>query len=64
MSSIFNERAIEKDCFAYDKRLKKCNALKELVCTYKRCTFYKKQEDVNMNEIERDIKCYEHSNSK
>ena len=41
------------DCFAYDKRFKKCRALNALYCTREICEFYKTKEQFvkeNMSE--------------
>ncbi len=46
-------------CFAYNKEKKRCNALSELVCSYKdECAFYKHKDDVDMKEVERAIRNY------
>lgn len=38
---------VNEDCFAYDKKKKKCRALKELECAKKECRFYKNNNKLN-----------------
>ena len=47
-----NSRSREpmRDCFAY-KNDTTCDALTEMMCTYKNCPFYKNKNDVDMREI-------------
>ena len=46
-------------CFAFNKEKKRCNALSELVCSYKdECAFYKHRDEVDLREIERAINRY------
>lgn len=46
-------------CFAFNKEKKRCNALSELVCSYKdECAFYKHRDEVDLREIERAINHY------
>lgn len=49
-----------KDCFAYIVKNGHagCKALKELYCKNEKCNFYKKRSQINMNQIEEDIKKY------
>lgn len=49
-----------KDCFAYVVKNGHagCKALNELYCKNEKCNFYKKRGQVNMNQIEEDIKKY------
>ena len=38
---------IKEDCFAYNKKKIKCEALKELYCFYEgKCKFYKTKEQI------------------
>ena len=34
-----------KDCFAYNKNTRSCNALNEMVCADKECRFYKTRKE-------------------
>lgn len=61
---ISHDRKPMIDCFAYNKEKNKCNALCELVCTYKNCRFYKDRINMDTREIERAIKHYEGSINK
>lgn len=49
---------VKKDCFAYDAKYKDCNVLKELYCRNENCKFYKNRTEVNLKQIEEDIKKY------
>ena len=40
------------DCFAYKDKYT-CDALTEMVCTYKNCSFYKNRRDVDLEDIRR-----------
>lgn len=47
------------NCFAYNVRGKNCRILHELICTQKsKCSFYKHRADVDIAQIERDIRNY------
>lgn len=50
----------KKDCFAFieTNAHQECKALKELYCKNEKCNFYKKRSQVNINQIEEDIKKY------
>ena len=36
----------KEDCFAYDMKRKRCDALKETYCLYEKCNFYKPKEEI------------------
>ena len=48
-----DKREPMKDCFAYKAGSNTCNALTELMCTYKKCPFYKHHSEVNFADINR-----------
>lgn len=53
------DKSPKADCFAYSKDKNRCNALSELVCTYKdKCSFYKHRANVNLREIELAVRSY------
>lgn len=51
MTFINTENPTKKDCFAYNHHLCKCNILKELVCSTKKCSFYKTQKQFDEDAI-------------
>lgn len=42
---------VNEDCFAYDKKKKKCRALKELECAKNECRFYKNNDCNKLKDI-------------
>lgn len=47
---------VKKDCFAYIEAKNECSALNELICSCKKCTFYKHKSEVDFRQIEQAIK--------
>lgn len=41
---------VKKDCFAYDKNLDMCIALKDLYCDFEKCNFYKPKSDFDNDQ--------------
>lgn len=37
---------VKTDCFAYNKKKRECDALSELICMNRKCSFYKHKEGV------------------
>jgi hypothetical protein len=51
----------KEDCFAYVNRqgYKGCRALNELYCNKEECKFYKKETEINVDQINKAIIAYE-----
>ena len=51
----------KEDCFAYVNRqgYKECRALNELYCNKEECKFYKKETEINVDQINKAIIAYE-----
>ena len=54
-------RMEKTDCFAcvYKQGHKGCRALNELYCQKEECRFYKKETEININQINKAIMEYE-----
>ena len=52
---------IKRSCFAYNTKKCTCNILKKLYCNIQKepdCTFYIHKDDVDIRQIENDIRSY------
>lgn len=59
---INNDINIKVDCFAYNNG--NCTCLTELVCSKKKCSFYKKLDEVDIDNINKSIIDYSDKTTK
>lgn len=50
---------IQEDCFAINEYLTGCKCLDKLYCKIEDCNFYRPNDELSWNQLEREIRNYE-----